>query len=313
MAINFFASTWGICLASVWLETILFGMGILQTWLYFHWYPKDAWGLKLTVVILVIIEILQVTFLFASIYNALILNFGNLETVFNISWIDPAQILFGFLSAFLVQLYFAYCIFRLKGKPIVIIAIVALALTQIVAGIVEVANMAILPSFLDLTSHVKVVVILQSTATVLCDIVITVALCVILQSKKSAIKATNTALGKLITFGINRGAFTCLGAALNLILFLAVPDTFFFFLGLTVSSKLYMNALLSTLNTRHYVANSSYASRADPNHLWQSVALGQNSTGRSGEEVSGQRTKVVAFDQSPAPFSAKENFTSNMI
>ncbi|KAE9404119.1 hypothetical protein BT96DRAFT_989612 [Gymnopus androsaceus JB14] len=258
------------------------------------------------------VETLQVSLLFASIYNALINNFGNIEALNEITWMDPLQIILGLLSAFIVQMYFAYCIFRLnQGKPIVVIVIVTLALTQIVAGIMEGTKMAILGSFSDLAIYLKVIVCLQSSATVLCDIVITAALCIILHRKKGSIKSTNTALGKLMIFGINRGAFTSLGAAVNLILFLAIPGTFYFFLGLTVSSKLYMNALLSTLNTRQYVSNSSYTSQ-NSDHPWQSINLGQMSAVRTGESEGGS-TKVVNFDQASHTVSGKRNFTSDMI
>ncbi|CAK5262435.1 unnamed protein product [Mycena citricolor] len=49
---------------------------------------------------------------------------------------------------------------------------------------------------------------------------------------------------------INCGTLTSLASAATMILFLAVPDTFWFFLGLAPSSKLYMNSMLATLNTR---------------------------------------------------------------
>jgi len=226
---------------------------------------------------------------------------------------DPAQIISGYLSAFLVQIYFAYCIFRLKkGNPTVVIVIVALALTQVAAGITEGAQMAGLVFFSKLDS-IKATICIQSVATVLCDILITVTLCVILHSKKSSIKSTNTALGKLIVFGINRGAFTSLAAAVNLILFLAVPGTFYFFLGLTVSSKLYMNGLLSTLNTRQYVANSSHLSHANSSHPWQSIPLGQVSRTGESQGVSIQSTKIN-FNQSQSPMAVDDkNFTSSMI
>ncbi|KAE9389709.1 hypothetical protein BT96DRAFT_980603 [Gymnopus androsaceus JB14] len=316
-------------------------MGILQTWLYFHWYPKDSWGLKLTVLTLLqvsgifcssvsiltamnsVVETLQVSLLFASIYNALINNFGNIEALDEITWMDPLQIILGFLSAFIVQMY----IFT------VVMHIILLTYCQIFC-ILHISfesrksncchchchfgvnpncgrDKAILGSFSVLAINLKVIVCLQSSATVLCDIVITAALCIILHRKKGSIKSTNTALGKLMIFGINRGAFTSLGAALNLILFLAIPGTFYFFLGLTVSSKLYMNALLSTLNTRQYVSNSSYTSQ-NSDHPWQSINLGQRSAVRTGESE-GVSTKVVNFDQASHTVSGKRNFTSDMI
>ncbi|TFK32667.1 hypothetical protein BDQ12DRAFT_771671 [Crucibulum laeve] len=42
-------STYGIWLIALFLETmydVLYGAGLLQAWLYFHWYSKDHWGVK---------------------------------------------------------------------------------------------------------------------------------------------------------------------------------------------------------------------------------------------------------------------------
>jgi hypothetical protein len=34
---------------NLYCEHRLYGMGLLQVWLYFHWYPRDNWGVKATV------------------------------------------------------------------------------------------------------------------------------------------------------------------------------------------------------------------------------------------------------------------------
>lgn len=43
------ASTYGSWLISLFLETILYGIGILQIWLFFQWSHKDGWSIKLPV------------------------------------------------------------------------------------------------------------------------------------------------------------------------------------------------------------------------------------------------------------------------
>ncbi|KAE9401056.1 hypothetical protein BT96DRAFT_616685 [Gymnopus androsaceus JB14] len=61
-------------------------MGLLQTWLYIHWYPKDHWGIKLTVAAVLITETVQSTSFFASTYQALIDDFGNSPALVVITW-----------------------------------------------------------------------------------------------------------------------------------------------------------------------------------------------------------------------------------
>ncbi|KAF9254570.1 hypothetical protein L218DRAFT_1009537 [Marasmius fiardii PR-910] len=81
---------------------------------------------------------------------------------------------------------------------------------------------------------------LQSAAAFVVDSMITICLVVILRGKKSEIQQTNRMLDTLILYAINRGFLTAACALINLVLFLAVPGTFYFFLGLVSSSKLYV-------------------------------------------------------------------------
>lgn len=142
-------STYGVWLVSLFLETMsvlllmrktvdahramsrLYGMGVLQVWLYFHWYPNDSRNLK-TVVRMILpydfvfvdlpfdrcsyfcmsfihnvhavfhadfnsaLETLQISFLFSATYKYLIKNFGNLPALVIITWsVHPS-----FLSRF---------------------------------------------------------------------------------------------------------------------------------------------------------------------------------------------------------------------
>ncbi|PPR01334.1 hypothetical protein CVT24_006336 [Panaeolus cyanescens] len=96
---------------------------------------------------------------------------------------------------------------------------------------------------------------LQSTATLVCDLLITGSLLSRLNSTKTGIKATNTMLDKLMINAVNRGGLTALAAALNLFLFVALPNSLWFLIGLFLSSKLYMNSALAFLNSRRHLRN----------------------------------------------------------
>ncbi|KAF9002976.1 hypothetical protein BDQ17DRAFT_1542064 [Cyathus striatus] len=259
--------TFGMWIVSLFLESILYGCGMLQAWLYFHWYPKDHWGVKSMVGILIILESLQVSLFFASTYRAFIENFGDPDALFIITWEDSTQLITGFLSAFVVQIYFASCIYALdKRKKFATLIIVALALTQIGAGIAQMTVTQRLGNLAKL-GNTKVITTLQAGAAALCDIVITIMLVRTLDKQRSGIKSTNSMLNMLIINAVNRGMLTAFCAVLYIILFWSKPGTFYFFLGLILSSKLYMNSALATLNTRQHILQKS--SRSE----WHSVQL----------------------------------------
>ncbi|KAJ7126242.1 hypothetical protein C8R44DRAFT_874609 [Mycena epipterygia] len=66
------------------------------------------------------------------------------------------------------------------------------------------------------------------------------------------IRDTNVLLNHLIMTAVNRGVLTMVSAALNLILYFAVPNTFYFMLWILLGGKFYMNSMLAILNTRQY-------------------------------------------------------------
>ncbi|PPQ74304.1 hypothetical protein CVT26_004149 [Gymnopilus dilepis] len=237
-------ATFGMWMVALFLETILYGCSLLQIWLYFYWYPLDHWILKAMVTLLAYVlskpthlsaienqslysisETLQTVFLFISTYNMLISHFGDFDNLLVVNWMDTAQLICLYISAMIVQL-------------------------------------TILNNFskLDKTAPSSV---LQGAASLSCDIVITSSLLFTLNDRKTEAEkwnskhGTSNLLNSLMVIAINRGVATAIFSALNIILFLSMPHTFFFFLGLMPSSKLYMNSALGTLNCREYLRSKS--------------------------------------------------------
>jgi len=223
------------------------------------------------VILLVILETLQLVLVFVGTYGCFITNFGNVPNLWVITWNDAIQLLAGYLSAFTVQLYFAYCLYILDRKQKWVPSlIVVLALTSIGAGVAQIViTLTRSRSFLHF-ENTQASYITQSAATLACDIAITVSLMRYLGGHKNEYvpHATNNMLDKLMVYTINRGVLTALCAAINIILFFAVPGTFWFFLGILLSGKLYMNSALATLNSRQHLKESAHSSAGSNNlHL----------------------------------------------
>jgi len=222
------------------------------------------------VILLVSFETLQITLVFAATYSRLITNFGDVAFLWVIIWPDAVQLLAGYLSAFTVQLYFAYSLYILNRKQkFAPILIVILALTSIGAGVAQIyITLTRSRSFLHF-QNTRASYITQSAATLACDITITVSLLLNLSGHKNENmpNATNNMLDKLMVNAINRGALTALCAAINIILFFSIPNTWWFFIGILLSGKLYMNSALATLNSRQYLKESAYMSTSGSNNF----------------------------------------------
>ncbi|KAJ7892021.1 hypothetical protein B0H13DRAFT_2340324 [Mycena leptocephala] len=109
-----------------------------------------------------------------------------------------------------------------------------------------------LRSFLKL-DETKPITTVQSAASLACDIFITIYLCLILTTQEGEMMKTNSMMDMLIYDANNHGTLTALSSGVNMVLFLALPDTFWFFLGLAPCMD--MNSMLATLNTRQRIRN----------------------------------------------------------
>ncbi|KAJ7479502.1 hypothetical protein FB451DRAFT_161586 [Mycena latifolia] len=245
--------TFGMWLVALFLESILFGMGLVQVYLYFFWYHEDTWKIKGTVRLRSVLETFQTVTFFVLVYNFLVVDFGDFDRLAFIPWQAITQLLAGYTSTFVAQTYFAYCIYLLNKKENAILpAIIFLnALAAFAGGITHAALSAALRKWSDLpkTSTASTT---EAALSLSCDILITAGLCWRLNSAKSGVQSTNNLLNFLIMTAINRGVTTMLTALMNIILFWTRPGTFYFMLMLLISGKLYMNSMLAMLNTRRH-------------------------------------------------------------
>ncbi|KAF9063651.1 hypothetical protein BDP27DRAFT_1405701, partial [Rhodocollybia butyracea] len=252
-------STLGPWFISYSFLTVLYGMGLLQTWLYFHWYYKDHWILKTIVTALIFFESVQTILLCVDMYITAVNHFGELPYLSSITWTYPVQQLSSYLSETTVQMYFAYVVYSLNDRKLgIVIPIFLLAVLGIAAGLgisILLATYGIAHGGIELTALpvTKTLFNLQLPATFACDLLITVSLCIILRAKRHKTaryhSTINSILQKLMVNAVNRGLLTTITAAVTLIVFLALPGTFYFYLGVLPSSKLYMNSMLAMLNS----------------------------------------------------------------
>ncbi|KAJ7821148.1 hypothetical protein B0H13DRAFT_1920947 [Mycena leptocephala] len=265
-----FASTYGSWMVSLFLETVLYGVGLLQAFLYFQWWPMDDWKIKAPVVAVMFFETVQVTFFFGSTYFRFVVNFGVLQG--DLVWLDSVQLLANYLSAFTVQLYFASQIYRLtrirvqivEASPVGSYIVAILAVTQM-CFCWDCADDHVIQTsfFLEVESDHGAEMHAPGHTGLIADAPLR-----LLQSFKRlhplrvifslwvicVFSWTEKMISTLMVNAVNRGALTAITSGLTLVLFLIFPNTFWFFLPMAPNSKLYMNSMLATLNMRQHMA-----------------------------------------------------------
>ncbi|KAF5319611.1 hypothetical protein D9619_008567 [Psilocybe cf. subviscida] len=307
--------TIGVWLLSMWFQSLFQGCGLLQGWLYFHWYKNDSWGIRAMVSAILAIETAQIIIFFQMTYVYLIDGFGDLNGLTYIHWEGMAQLGATYISAFIVQMYFAYCVYVLnRDDKFSAGLIVVLALLQISSGIAEITSISIHLGTFEALSKPNIITAhtIQSAAACLCDFAITASLVLKLGRHKGNMKSTDTLLHTLTINIINRGMLTAVCALVNLILFVARPGTLYFFIGLESSGKLYMNSALATLNSRQHITKKAYENRKTD---WNSLAM--SNMGSPSVANEDHRVRVVVTQESHSdldmPGDKKPSFMDGMI
>ncbi|KAJ7490208.1 hypothetical protein B0H11DRAFT_2229130 [Mycena galericulata] len=255
-------AVYGAWLFATVVSVFLFGGGINQAWLYMVWWPADSWSYKLTVLFIVVFETAQVSFCFVSLHIRFVKNFG--KPLDGLLWSDSIQLLGVYFSAFLEQTFFARRIHQLvigtrhklyslgvyKLYSLGVYVAFILSFLQLSMGI---AQVVLSYETLSFAKHAKIVTLVQTLSSFLCDVVITTYLCLFLERNKQVMWRGEAMMNVLISHAINRGVMTATISALTVVLFIVFPDSFWFLITLCPGGQLYLITLLANLNARSYV------------------------------------------------------------
>ncbi|TCD60833.1 hypothetical protein EIP91_009422 [Steccherinum ochraceum] len=236
----------------------LFGVLTVQLYIYYLAFPNDRIYGKTLVGLIYILEIMQLAVTTHDAFIAYAAQWGDFAHVDGVKtlWLG-IPVLTGIIGC-LVQLFYAWRIHKL-GRNVWVSGVVSLsALPPLGFSIwngVEIHRVADLQDLSHASSFPTVIAWL--TATALCDILITLSMSYyLLKAKKSSsVRRTAAMLSRLIKYTVETGLFTATFAIIELILFVALPDTLLYTLLMGITPKLYSNCLLALFNSRIQVEN----------------------------------------------------------
>ncbi|KAJ7744041.1 hypothetical protein DFH07DRAFT_1063455 [Mycena maculata] len=188
-------------------------------------------------------------------FSLLVVRWGDPTIFVKLPWSSLATPIFTGITSALVQTFFAWRIYILKGENMVyrVVAgvIVMLALMQSLAAIISDTKFAVTTEVAELENLIKGVKV-WLVGSAVADVVIALTMIVILSEyrRKTPWKRTDSLITKLIYNTIETGAITSVLAICDVTLFILFPQnnlhqTFAFMLG-----KVYANVLMVTLNAR---------------------------------------------------------------
>ncbi|KAF9524362.1 hypothetical protein CPB83DRAFT_897990 [Crepidotus variabilis] len=251
----------GPMLLGVMMNMVLYGVLIVQCYHYYQTYKKDAPWIKLLVLYLFVVESINTGCDIYIIYQPLIERFGSPDAQKYFPTLFAAEPITIVAISTPIQLFFAWRIWVLtKSKAL--------------SGVICSLALASFGKFYYLTSDRRSLFARKAELhtpalvwflTACCaDVLITVTLVFTLQSKKTGFVATDDAISRIIRMTVQTGMITAICAIGDVVFFMTLPKTALNFLWDLALAKLYANCLLSTLNARASLADSS---RSSSNYL----------------------------------------------
>lgn len=245
----------GPMLIGVFLNTILYGIVIVQSIIYYLNYPKDSKWIRYFVLYLFICETINTLLDIGMIYEPLVARFGTERAVTRLPILFTADPLLTVLISTPVQLFICWRItvlHRLSSIKIMPVSflIAFLSLCSFSGGIGVTVYNGKIPTFEQLTDS-RWAVILWLVSSALADILITICLVLSLRKCRTGFEGIDNIVNRNIKLAIHTGALTSLFTILDFVVFQAAGTkttanfTFDFALA-----KLYTNSLLSTFNAR---------------------------------------------------------------
>ncbi|KAF4563891.1 hypothetical protein EYR36_003135 [Pleurotus pulmonarius] len=298
----------------------LFGMLIVQVSVYLTHFPKDNRWIKLLVCTVFVLEAVFTFMTAIAAWNNFGKNWGDVDTLVTIDWAwDPLPII-NALVASIVQIFFAWRIYRLSSIiwvsiPIVLVSLLQLsAATYYDAKVIEGANSIL--ALLSLTEWVDTWLI----SSAVCDILISTAMITILAraSIKSHFRRSSASLNQIIKFTVETGFVTTIGAVVEVILWRTMSQNSFHFIFFLTLGRLYSNVLLASLNSRAILSarRGGYidvAASQTRSILWSdiaSTAAGSRTVKSAPSTINVQTTKMIHQDTELDDI-AKGNMTSS--
>lgn len=236
------------------LNWALFGVLNTQVYLYYLYFPGDRRSLKAFVYGIYIYECVQTGLSTAGAFDQQVYHYGEVARLFSLPFVWFAVPIMSAILSAVVQIFFAWRIYRLSRSLILPCAVVVLALFQMGAGTAGGVKMHQLPSAVDLApDHPALGAWLVGTAVT--DVVIAVTMTVLLLRVRTGVAKTDAIISNIVRLTVETGSLTATVAIVEAVLVLrrSFESSLLYECPALVLTKLYANTLLVNLNNREFL------------------------------------------------------------
>ncbi|KIJ37230.1 hypothetical protein M422DRAFT_33904 [Sphaerobolus stellatus SS14] len=247
-----FDNTVGPELVGVLASVLLYGISLVQTYIYFQLFPEDSKYFKYYILLICAMTSGSTFFLCVGLYNQFVTNYANPLSLLSSSWSWTWEAMFEIIVGMTVQSIFAFRVYILsERKKVWLVIITTLAL----AGNGTKFASTIYGRFHGYTwvhpvPAIHTLSVISLTTLMVCDVTIAVLQSFYLYRQRTGISRTDQLINTLILYTISTGAFTSVIATAGLVCFLTMPNKGFLVIFSFVTCTTYVNAFLASVNSR---------------------------------------------------------------
>ncbi|KAI0323368.1 hypothetical protein GY45DRAFT_1264691 [Cubamyces sp. BRFM 1775] len=271
-------TTFGSVTLALIFTFILYGITILQTFIYYQKYPGDRITLKALVTTILVLETVHTAFCVEVIYGYLLEGFGNYEGFLDINWCASLSPLNSGQSSITLRMtlsgtFYTRRVWIVSGNTLIWTIVIVRSKPHFSlksASILTYKHPQWEAYRHDKASFVAISGGLASSG--LADILVALTLTFYLKrGRHTSRKESNSMINRILLYAVNTGAITAIVSLLCGLLF-AVKRSSLVFLGLAmIQAKLYASSLLASLNARLHIQNKgSRTARSSPSGIGSS-------------------------------------------
>ncbi|KAF7351719.1 putative Transmembrane protein [Mycena sanguinolenta] len=230
----------------------LYGVLLVQIYMYIEMFPNDGRGLKTLVWVMFFFETLFTVLMTIAAWDMFGDGWGDPNVIFQFNWTWGVLPLLSGIHSGIAQGFYIWRIWRLTEQLWLVIPIGLGVLTQLCGLYWFAIEFNIAHWRVESVAPLSGLVTVWLVGSAACDVLITLALTAILWRRKTQTKFAKTTgiLNRLIRLSVETGAITSVTAILEFILWLAFKRFYYHFILFLVLGKLYSNVLMATLNCR---------------------------------------------------------------
>jgi len=242
-------ATYGAAFIGLIGSAILYGVTLLQTFLYFKQYPNDTRITKSIVIVLWVLDTVHLLLCTIAIYTYLVRNFNNPEALGRSTWSMNLQTDCNGLIGLIVECFFARRVWMMSRNIFLTGLIVVLACIHFGLGVLFTVEGFILVE----TSKFPKLIWVTSTglgSAAAADLIIAISLCYYLTKSRTGFARTDSLITTLIVYSLTTGLITSIIACTCVVTFATMPTNYIWLGFFWLIGKCYVNSLLAALNSR---------------------------------------------------------------